>query len=402
MNAHVRSAIELPRASRPVFNMAGEVADIAALSRQFEAHNSALNARILAMESEIGRLNTQNAAFIVSGGGTQVNGVLHPDIKALGTFARGQMDEIRASMTVGSDPDGGYTVLPEVEKSIRDIQQDISPMRQLATVRPISSAEYKVIVNPGVIPAGWTGETDSRPQTSSPKLVEIKIPAHEIYCMPAASQSTLDDSFVDVGAWLQNQIGVGISIKEGSSFISGDGVMKPWGILSYGAESAADFARSKWNIPQYIPTLSTTPTDVQLADALVAMATTLRMPYRIAAKNPTWIMSRSMALRVRQCKDSQNRYIWTENDRVLTDDIQPLLLGFPIAYSEDLPAPTANSFSVALGAWGDAYTIVDRFGTRVVRDNLTAKPYILFYTTKRIGGGVIDFNAYKLLKWSAS
>jgi HK97 family phage major capsid protein len=401
MNAHVRSAIELPRASRLVFNMAGEVPDIANLSRQFEAHNSAVQARLLAMETEIDRLNVHNASLL-AGGGTQVNGVLHPDIRALGTFARGQMDEIRAAMTVGSDPDGGYTVLPEVEKSIRDIAQDISPMRQLATVRPISSAEYKVIVNPGVILANWVGETDSRPQTNAPKLVEIKIPAQEIYAMPAASQSMLDDSFIDAGSWLQTQIGTGIAIKEGSAFISGDGVLKPTGILSYGAESSADFARSKWNVPQYIPTLSTTPTDVQLADALVAMATTLRVPYRIAAKKPTWIMSRSMALRVRQCKDSQNRYIWSENDRVLTDDIQPLLLGFPISFSEDMQAATANSYPVALGAWGDAYTIVDRLGTRVVRDNLTAKPYVLFYTTKRIGGGVIDFCAYKLLKWSAS
>ena len=401
MNAHVRRTIELPQTDRAVFNMAGEVADIAGLTRTFEAHNTALSDRMAAMEAEIGRLNERNAALLVSGGNAAADGVVHPDIQSLGVFARGEFSEIRAAMTVGSDPDGGYTVLPEVERTILNIAHDISPLRDLARVVKIGGAEYVQIINPGVIPANWTGETDPRNETPSLKLVKVAVPAQEIYAMPAASQSLLDDSFTDAGAWLQNEIGKGIAIKEAAAFVSGSGVMQPRGFLSYDTHPSDDFARPKWDCIQHIPVGSATPTDLQLADGIIAVATKLRSPYRSKAKNPTWLLSRDMAVRLRQIKDSRNLYIWSEDGR-LNGDIQPLLAGFPVAYSEDMPASAADACCLALASWSDAYTIVDRIGIRVLRDAVTAKPYVLFYTTKRVGGAVIDFNAIKLLKWSAT
>jgi HK97 family phage major capsid protein len=403
MNAHVRTVIELPVSTRPVFAMAGETADIAALGRQFEAHNSALSARMALFETDLTRLHDVNAALIVSGvPGDRANAALQKEMNALSVFGRtGEMGDIRASMSVGSDPDGGWTVLPEIEKSILSIEHDVSPMRQLARVRTIASSEYKIVVNPGVIPAYFVGEIDARPQTDSPKLVEIKIPTNELYAMPAASQSMLDDSYVDVGAWLADQAGVGMAIKEGEKFTSGSGVNEPMGFLSYASESGDDFARSKWNTTQYIPVGSTTPTDTQLADALIALSTKLRAPYRIPKKKPTWQMTRAMSLRVRQLKDSTGAYIWSRDGK-LNNDVEDLLCGFSVVLSENMPVAAANSFPIALAAWSDFYLLVDRVGMRLVRDPYSLKPYVLFYLYKRVGGGCVDFCAGKLLKWSAS
>jgi HK97 family phage major capsid protein len=410
MNALVnppRNAIQLPanRRGMPVFAMAGET-DIAALARLFEGNNATVQAalsradeKIGSLVAEIDKLNANSAAFKVMGGGSQKKAQRQKENAALGLFARtGDLTGIKALNSVGSDPDGGYLVIPELEKSIRKIARDVSPMRALCNVQTIGSGSYKIVVDASLSQASFVGEQQQRTETQGPQLVEIEIPANELYAMPKATQTLIDDAFVDLGAWLSGSVSTAFALKEGQKFVSGQGTLEPTGFLTYGAEAGDDFTRSKYNVLQYYPVGASAPTDVQLADGLVALATKIRVPYR---SNSTWLIPRAMALRIRQIKDGVGRYLWSQ-DTLLNGQIQEALLGFPIAYCEDMPAQAANAFPIALGDWKQGYTIVDRIGIRTLRDPFSAKPYILFYVTKRVGGGMVDFNAIKLLKYSAS
>jgi len=413
------SPVSLPGAARgPVFAMAGD-ADIQALTRAFDVHNAeamrsikAMQGSIGSIEAEITKLNEAQAALAVSGSGFPVgsNARRDPQYKALGEFCRGggQMEfgqflaakhpEIRAAASVGSDPDGGYSVIPQWETSITQVLRDISPMRAISRVMPTSNTSVKLLVDKSLSDAAWVGETQARPVTANPNLVEVEIVAREIYAQPQATQALLDDAFTDIAAWLGTSVSTSFAIAEGKAFVSGDGINKPMGFLSYPIDSADDFARTNWASLGYVPTGATSPTDKQLANAIIAASLRLRAPYR---SNSSWMMNRDVARVVRQLRDLQDRPLWSTDGRVV-DGAPDRLLGWPVVYSEDMPAIAANSCSIAVGDFRQGYTIVDRVGVRVLRDPYSAKPYVSFYTTKRVGGSMIDFNALKLIRWSVS
>lgn len=308
--------------------------------------------------------------------------------------------EIKASMTIGSDPDGGYTVLPEIETTIDEVVKQISPMRDIATVRPIGTSEYKKLVNLHGTASGWVGEIDSRPQTAAANLSELKFPVMEMYAMPAASQSLLDDSFVDIGAWLAGEVQLEFAFQEGSAFISGDGKLKPAGFL--GAYPIVANSAYAWGKLGYIATgaagaFKTDDTPPKGADCLIDTYHSINTMYR---KSSTWVANRSTLGAVRKLKDGQGNYL-------LNMVLQPQgfvedILGRPAVEMPDMPDIAANSYSMAFGDFKRGYLIIDRVGIRVLRDPFSSKPYVLFYTTKRVGGGVQNFEAIKLLKFAAS
>lgn len=396
-----------PRGLGPIFAMAGE-GDIAALRRSVDGHTETMNSQFIAIRSEIDKIIAKQAAMNVTGGTTSGNaagwatealqGIDPKEIAALRALGRGDETAIKA-LSTDSDPDGGWTSLPTIEKTIQTIARTVSPIRDLANVITLATGStYETIVDPSLVQAQWVGERQARTQTTGPKLVKIQIPVNEMEAQPAATQTLIDDSFQDIGQWLSTRITTAFSILEATGFTTGDGVNKPMGFLSYPTDPNDDFARPAWNYVQYVAAGSATPTDAQLAQALIAISTKLRVPYR---SNARWLLPRSLVTRIRQIVDTTGKFLWSSDGR-LNGDIQDLLCGFPISYSEDLPTPGANSLSIAFGDFKQFYTIVDRLGIRLVRDNFTQKPFVLFYTTKRVGGGVVDFNAVKLLKWSAS
>jgi HK97 family phage major capsid protein len=308
--------------------------------------------------------------------------------------------EVKAAMTVGSNPDGGYTALPEIEQGIDEVLKEVSPMRGLATVRQISAAEYKKLVNLHGTASGWVGETDSRPQTAGANLTELKFPAMELYAMPAASQSLLDDSFLDIGAWLGDEVQLEFANQEGVAFISGDGVLKPAGFIGgYPIVANASYA---WGKIGYVATgaagaFKTDGTPTAPADCLIDIYTSLKTAYR---KNSTFIANRTTLGAIRKLKDANGVYLLApvmSNGGFIEE-----ILGRPSVEMPDMPDIAANSYSVACGDFRRGYLVVDRVGIRVLRDPYTAKPYVLFYTTKRVGGGVQNFEAIKLLKFAAS
>ena len=308
---------------------------------------------------------------------------------ALSTLVRSGDDFGFRALSVGSDPDGGWSVIASFEAKIKEIARDISPLRNLASVVTISTSGLELLIDPSLAEAQWVGEIQQRGETTGPQLAKIYIPVNEIFAQPKCSQSLIDDLAVDVAAWITNSIGTSFAIREGAAFINGNSNLMPKGIMTYDKSSDDDFVR-QWDSLQYVPSGSASAIT---GDAIVALSMKLRTPYR---SNATFIMSRESARMVKTLKDGNGRYIW--GDEGLNKGQPPMLCGFNVSLCEDMDAIGAGKFPIAFGDFRKGYTIVDRQGVRVVRDALTEKPYIKFYTTKRLGGGVVDFNAIKHLK----
>jgi len=298
------------------------------------------------------------------------------------------------AMSVGSNPDGGYLVPVELETAIGEGMLLISPLRALAQVRQISASVYKKPFMTSGPATGWVGETAARPQTNSPVLDALSFPAMELYAMPAATATLLEDSAVDLDAWLASEIDHVFAAQEGAAFVSGDGVNKPKGFLAYTAVANASWS---WGNLGYIASgaagafAASNPSDV-LVDLIYA----LKPGYR---QNASFVMNRRTQAAIRKFKDSTGVYLWQPP---ATASGRASLIGFPLADAEDMPDIAANSLSIAFGDFRRGYLIVDRQGVRVLRDPYSSKPYVLFYTTKRVGGGVQDFDAIKVLKFAVS
>jgi HK97 family phage major capsid protein len=298
------------------------------------------------------------------------------------------------AMSVGSGQDGGYLVPPEVEAEIGRLLSKASPMRQIADVRQISATLYKKPFNTNGAATGWVGETAARAQTASPTLAELQFPTMELFAQPAATQALLDDSIVNLDQWVAQEVETVFAEQETDAFLNGDGVTRPKGILAYTKVAQSSWT---WGNTGYIATgvagafAATNPTD-KLVDLIYAT----KAGYR---QNARFMISRNTQAQIRKFKDAQGNYLWQP---AATADGNAMLLNFPVVESEYMPDIGTDTFSVAFGDFKRGYLIVDRVGTRILRDPFTAKPYVLFYTTKRVGGGMQDFDAIKLLKFGVS
>ncbi len=298
------------------------------------------------------------------------------------------------ALSVGSAADGGYLVPDETENTVLSRLRDLSPLRRVAGQRQVSANVYKrpfSISGPGT---GWVGETASRPETTSPTLAEMSFPTMELYAMPAASAALLDDSAVDIDAWIAQEVEMAFAEQETRAFLSGDGLTQPKGLLTYPVvdESAWTWGR-----------LGTIATGVAAdfpatdpLDRLIDLVYSIAAPYR---NNAHWLMNRRVQGQIRKIKDADGNYIWQPATQ---PGAMPSLLNFPVVECEEMPDLSDGSLSIAFGDFNRGYLIVDRIGVRVLRDPFSAKPYVLFYTTKRVGGGVQDFNAVKFLKFAVS
>jgi HK97 family phage major capsid protein len=297
-------------------------------------------------------------------------------------------------MSVGSNPDGGYTVPVEIEQEIGRRLTVISPIRSIAGVRTISGNIYKkpfMIAGPAV---GWVGETDARPQTASPTLDSLSFPAMELYAMPAATATLLEDAAVNIDQWLAQEVEQVFAAQEGAAFVAGDGSNKPKGFLAYTTVANASWS---WGNIGYIASgaagafPASNPSDV-LVDLIYAV----KAGYR---QNGAFVMNRRTQSAIRKFKDTQGGYLWPPPAAA---GGKATLMTFPVIEAEDMPDIAANSLSIAFGDFNRGYLVVDRAGVSVLRDPYTAKPYVLFYTTKRVGGGVQDFDAIKVMKFAVS
>jgi len=287
------------------------------------------------------------------------------------------------ALSVGSDPDGGYLVTPQMSGKIVQAIFETSPLRQLASVENISSDALELIDDHDQAAAGWTAETAAITETSTPIIAKRNIPTHELYAQPKATQKLVDDAAIDIEAWLAGKIADIFSRKENTAFISGNGVGQPRGILTYTAGTS-------WNQIQQVN--SGTSGQVT-ADGLINLYYSLKDAYN---KRASFVMNRTVVQAVRLLKEATtNQYLWQPG---LAAGAPDTLLGVPVYMATDMPAAAANSLSVAVGDFKAAYQIVDRKGISILRDPFTEKPFVKFYATKRVGGDVINFDAIKLLK----
>lgn len=297
------------------------------------------------------------------------------------------------ALSVGSDPDGGYLVPDGTETVINRALKDISPIRAIAGVRQVSGSVYKRPFAVAGLDTGWVGEAAVRAETATPTLSELSFPTMELYAMPAATASLLDDSAVNIDEWLAEEVRIAFAEQEGTAFVSGDGVNKPKGFLTYPTVANASWT---WgNIGTIATGVSGAFPASDAGDVLIDLVYAVKAGYR---GNAHFVMNRATQAQVRKLKDGDGTYLWQPS---VEPGQSPTLMGFPIAEAEDMPDVGADSPSIAFGDFRRGYLIVDRVGIRVLRDPYSAKPYVLFYTTKRVGGGIQDFDAIKLLRFGA-
>ncbi|GGD09174.1 phage major capsid protein [Aquisalinus flavus] len=297
------------------------------------------------------------------------------------------------ALSVGSDPDGGYLAPDETERLINAAVRDISPIRQIATVRQIGASSYRKPVSTTGMAAGWVGETGDRTQTATSTLAAVDFPTMELYAMPATTQALLDDSIVDLERWIADEVQTEFAAQEGAAFVAGDGTNKPRGFLDYDKVAEGSWA---WNKIGYIATGADGAFGTNPMDALIDLIYAPKQAFRA---NGRFVMNRSVVGQLRKFRDGDGNYLWQPSVQA---GAPATLMGYPVTEAEEMEDVASDSFSIAFGDFARGYLIVDRVGIRVLRDPFSAKPYVLFYTTKRVGGGVQHFDAIKLLKFGTA
>ncbi|MGR3435047.1 MAG: phage major capsid protein [Shimia sp.] len=318
-----------------------------------------------------------------------------PHQKAFEAYIRtGDDDALRGldlegkAMGTSVAADGGYLVDPVTSDTIASTLKGAASLRAIATIAQVEASSYDVLVDHGDMGSAWATEA-AVSETTTPKVDRISIPLHELSALPKASQRLLDDAAFDIEAWLAARIADKFGRAEAAAFVSGDGIDKPKGFLSHTV--VAD-GTEQWGELGYVATGE--DGDVT-ADAILDVTYALGAQYRA---NGTFVMNSKTAGLVRKLKDADGRFLWTD----MTAGQPATLMGYPVLIAEDMPDAATGAYAVAFGDFAAGYTVAERPDLRILRDPFSAKPHVLFYATKRVGGDVTDFEAIKLLKFATS
>lgn len=314
-------------------------------------------------------------AYLRSGDDDGLRG-LELEGKALGTSVAG---------------DGGYLVDPQTASTIKSTLSATASIRAIANVVAVEATSFDVLIDQGDVGHGWATEAAGVNETATPGIDRITIPLHELSALPKASQRLLDDSAFDIEGWLAGRIADKFARAEASAFVKGDGVDKPTGFLT---KPAIDNDVWTWGNLGYVPTGA--DGNFSDADAVIDLVYALGAEYRA---NASFVMNSKTAGALRKMKDADGRFLWSDG---LAAGEPARLLGYPVLIAEDMPDMASGSMSVAFGDFGAGYTIAERPDLRVLRDPFSAKPHVLFYATKRVGGDVSDYAAIKLLRFAIS
>ncbi len=376
---------------------AQDVADaIQGFVTEFRGFQSELQTKLKQTEERLTMLDRKNmtAARTPLAGGTDLGA---PHQKAFNAYLRsGDDDGLRGlemdvkSLSTAVNSDGGYLVDPQTSATVKSVLNTTASIRSIASVVNVEATSYDVLVDHGDVGTGWATETSSLTETDTPQIDRVTIPLHELSALPKASQRLLDDSAFDIEGWLANRIADKFARAEASAFINGNGIDKPKGFLTH---SDVDDAIWTWGTLGYVPTgvdADVTP------EAIIDLVYALGAQYRA---NATFVMNSKTAGHVRKLKDNDGRFLWTDG---LAAGQPPVLMGYPVLIAEDMPDVASGANAIAFGDFAAGYTVAERPDLRVLRDPFSAKPHVLFYATKRVGGDVSDFAAIKLLKFATA
>lgn len=351
-----------------------------------------INASIDTMEKNMQKAVDDLNARVAAANGGNVIGDLKGDPEYTDAFkAHMRKGEVSAAMQKGTDADGGYLAPIEWDRTVTGKLKRISPIRQNSRVITISTAGFKKLFTDRAVGSGWVGETASRPATSTPQLGSLDFTTGEIYANPAITQQMLDDSAIDLEVWLSDEVEPEFARQEGIAFVGGDGVNKPYGILTY-VTGAANAARHPWGA---IPVVNSGDAAKVTLDGMIDIITSL--PGELS-QNAKFFMNRQTIGAFRKIKDAGGNYIWQPSAAVGRPST---LFEAPIVEVPDMPVVAANNIAVLYGDMEATYLVVDRVGIRVLRDPYTNKPFVHFYTTKRVGGGVYNPEPMRALRIAA-
>ena len=321
-----------------------------------------------------------------------------PHQKAFAAYLRsGEDDGLRGlnlegkALNTAVAAEGGYLVDPQTSETVKTTLSSMASIRAIANVVNVEATSYDVLIDHTEMGAGWATETATVAETDTPQIDRISIALHELSALPKASQRLLDDAAFDIEGWLAGRIADKFARSEADAFINGDGVDKPRGIMSYGTVENASWA---WGDLGYVAT--GVDGEIGAADAVIDLVYALAAEYRAGA---TFVMNSRTAGTIRKLKDADGRFLWSDG---LSAGEPARLLGYPVLIAEDMPDAGSDTTPIAFGNFDAGYTIAERPDLRVLRDPFSAKPHVLFYATKRVGGAVSDFAAIKLLKFGVS
>ncbi|MBI1172275.1 phage major capsid protein [bacterium] len=321
--------------------------------------------------------------------------------KALGAYLRtGDDDGLRGlnlegkSMSTAVSADGGYLINPQMSSNIESMLSSTASLRSISNVVQIDASSYDVIIDNTDVGSGWQSELSAVSETSTPNINRISIKLNDLSAMPKASQRLLDDAAFDVEGWLAQKIATRFIRAEASAFINGTGVDQPKGIMLPNKVANASWT---WGNLGYTPTgASSDFASTNPIDCIVGLVYSLAADYRA---NATFVMNSKTAGAVRKIKDTEGRFMWSDG---LAAQQPATLMGYRVLVSEDMPDIAANAYPIAFGDFNAGYTIAERPDLRILRDPFSAKPNVLFYASKRVGGDITDYAAIKLLKVAVS
>lgn len=324
-----------------------------------------------------------------------------PHQKAFDAYLRsGDDDGLRGLVLEGKAlntavaAEGGYLVDPQTAEMIRSSLKSTSSIRAIANVVQVEATSFDVLIDHSDVGSGWATESGTIVESATPAIERISIPLHELSAMPKASQRLLDDSAFDVEGWLAGRIADKFARAEAASFVAGDGIDKPTGFLTHTKVAEASWT---WGNLGYIATgVAGDFNGTNPADAVVDLVYALDATYRA---NASFVMNSKTAGAMRKMKDADGRFLWSDG---LAAGEPARLMGYPVLIAEDMPDIANNAYAVAFGDFASGYTIAERPDMRVLRDPFSAKPHVLFYASKRVGGDVSDYAAIKLLRFAVS
>lgn len=350
-----------------------------------EAKIDKINAEIDRLQKEV-----EDAHVKLAAGSTKTAGV--KDAEYTGAFqAHVRKGDVQAALNKGTAADGGYLAPVEWDRTITDKLVLVSPMRQIASVQSISTNGFSKLFNLGGTATGWVGEAAARTNTANATFASLNFTTGEIYANPTATQQLLDDAQIDLEQWIAGEVQTQFAKAEGAAFVSGDGVNKPDGFLTY-ATGGTNAAKHPLGA---ITVVNSGAAAAITSDGILSLIYSLPSAF---TGNARFVMNRATQGAIRKLKDGQNNYLWQP---AYVAGQPATLSGFPITEMPDMPDVAANALAVGFGDFATGYLIVDRMGVRVLRDPFTNKPYVNFYTTKRVGGGVVNPETLRVMKVSA-
>lgn len=344
-----------------------------------------INASVSDLQKAIDDANAKIAAMSISDGAR--DGLRDQEYSDAfrSHFKRG---DIQASLNKGADSEGGYLAPVEWDRTITDKLVEVSAMRQIASVQTISTAGFTKLFNLRGTASGWVGEETARPETATATFGTMTITPGEIYANPGATQGMLDDAEVNLEAWLAGEVQTEFAKQEGLAFVSGNGTNKPAGFLSHATGGANAAANPLGAIEVLTAAGTTAVTEDELLETIYAVPSSY-------TANARWVMNRTTMGIIRKLRDGDGRQLWQPS----TAAGQPsTLLNYAVTEMQDMPDMATGTQPIAFGDFMRGYLVVDRTGVRVLRDPYTAKPKVLFYTTKRVGGAVVDPQGLKVME----